>query len=288
MCPGRGQFVRQDNDNKMSDASGRTGPLTDIRLVELGQLIAGPFCGQLMADMGADVIKVEPPGQGDPMRACALPGALDGLRKYSQADFLRNHLDLQLLLDPMDDLGVTLTSAFSLTDYDDSVQGVTDDDRFDVGIEATYQLHERVGMSAHYTYDYLKLFQKQGGGTWDSETRDTAHNAGLAFDVIILRELLDGEISYFIQSAEAKTSGGGTAVDFPDIEDMLQAFTFALSVHPLEFLTIRGVYRWEKYDRENFHEDFPQFTNSTGDIYLQNAVGDYLAHIFSVSAIFEF
>jgi len=52
----------------MSDASERKGPLTDIRLVELGQLIAGPFCGQLMADMGADVIKVEPPGQGDPMR----------------------------------------------------------------------------------------------------------------------------------------------------------------------------------------------------------------------------
>ncbi len=68
MCRGRGRFVRQDNDNKMSDASGRKGPLTDIRLVELGQLIAGPFCGQLMADMGADVIKVEPPGQGDPMR----------------------------------------------------------------------------------------------------------------------------------------------------------------------------------------------------------------------------
>jgi crotonobetainyl-CoA:carnitine CoA-transferase CaiB-like acyl-CoA transferase len=44
------------------------GPLTDIRLIELGQLIAGPFCGQLMADMGADVIKVEAPGKGDPMR----------------------------------------------------------------------------------------------------------------------------------------------------------------------------------------------------------------------------
>jgi formyl-CoA transferase len=44
------------------------GPLTDIRVIELGQLIAGPFCGQLMADMGADVIKVEPPGKGDPMR----------------------------------------------------------------------------------------------------------------------------------------------------------------------------------------------------------------------------
>ena len=45
-----------------------TGPLTDLRVIELGQLIAGPFCGQLLGDMGAEVIKVEPPGVGDAMR----------------------------------------------------------------------------------------------------------------------------------------------------------------------------------------------------------------------------
>lgn len=50
------------------DTASRKGPLTDIRVIEMGQLIAGPFCGQLFADMGADVIKVEPPGTGDPMR----------------------------------------------------------------------------------------------------------------------------------------------------------------------------------------------------------------------------
>jgi crotonobetainyl-CoA:carnitine CoA-transferase CaiB-like acyl-CoA transferase len=44
------------------------GALNDIRVVEMGQLLAGPFCGQLLGDMGADVIKVEPPGEGDPMR----------------------------------------------------------------------------------------------------------------------------------------------------------------------------------------------------------------------------
>ena len=52
----------------------RTGPLTDLRVIELGQLIAGPFSGQLLADMGADVIKVEPPGRGDPMRVWGREG----------------------------------------------------------------------------------------------------------------------------------------------------------------------------------------------------------------------
>jgi formyl-CoA transferase len=44
------------------------GALAGIRVVEIGQLIAGPFCGQLLGDMGAEVIKIEPPGEGDPMR----------------------------------------------------------------------------------------------------------------------------------------------------------------------------------------------------------------------------
>jgi crotonobetainyl-CoA:carnitine CoA-transferase CaiB-like acyl-CoA transferase len=49
------------------------GALKDLRVVEMGQLLAGPFCGQLLGDMGAEVIKIEPPGAsgeqgGDPMR----------------------------------------------------------------------------------------------------------------------------------------------------------------------------------------------------------------------------
>lgn len=44
------------------------GPLAGIRVLELGSLIAGPFAGRLLADLGADVIKVEAPDRPDPMR----------------------------------------------------------------------------------------------------------------------------------------------------------------------------------------------------------------------------
>lgn len=50
----------------MSDTT--HGPLHGIRVIEMGTLIAGPFCGQLLGDFGAEVIKIEDPASGDPMR----------------------------------------------------------------------------------------------------------------------------------------------------------------------------------------------------------------------------
>ncbi|WP_199913235.1 CoA transferase, partial [Escherichia coli] len=44
------------------------GPLDGIRVLELGQLIAAPFATKILAEFGAEVIKVESPGDGDPLR----------------------------------------------------------------------------------------------------------------------------------------------------------------------------------------------------------------------------
>jgi formyl-CoA transferase len=51
-----------------SASSPTGGPLAGLTVIEMGTLIAGPFCGQILGDFGATVIKLEDPGKGDPMR----------------------------------------------------------------------------------------------------------------------------------------------------------------------------------------------------------------------------
>ncbi len=50
------------------DKPATPGPLSGLKVVEMGTLIAGPFCGRLLAEFGAEVIKIETPGEGDPLR----------------------------------------------------------------------------------------------------------------------------------------------------------------------------------------------------------------------------
>ena len=63
------------------------GPLEGIRILELGSFIAGPFAGQLLGDLGAEIIKVESPGEGDPMRRW---GAMVGDRSVWWSALARN------------------------------------------------------------------------------------------------------------------------------------------------------------------------------------------------------
>ena len=74
------------------------GPLNGVRVIEMGSLIAGPYAGALLAQFGAEVIKIEPPGIGDPLRKWRKMDGDTSLWWYSQS---RNKKSLTLnLKDP--------------------------------------------------------------------------------------------------------------------------------------------------------------------------------------------
>ena len=79
---------------RMEDKQSASGPLAGLRVIEMGQLIAGPFAARTLADFGAEVIKIEPPSGGDPLRKWRLLDA-DGTSVWWQAQS-RNKRSLAL------------------------------------------------------------------------------------------------------------------------------------------------------------------------------------------------
>src|ERR1700760_4064240 len=90
----------------------RQGPLADVRVLDLSRILAGPFATQILADLGADVIKVERPGGGDETRRWGPPFAPSGDAAYffacnrgrrSITADLRSHEGRAMLLELVDD-----------------------------------------------------------------------------------------------------------------------------------------------------------------------------------------
>jgi len=90
----------------MSDAGAdRSGPLADLRVIDLATVIAGPGCARYLADFGADVIKVEKPPSGDSVRAMGWTDPTDGRSMWWKV-VGRNKRTITLDLKDADDLDV--------------------------------------------------------------------------------------------------------------------------------------------------------------------------------------
>lgn len=69
--------AQPERSQNLSSNHGMAGALDGLRVLDMSRVLAGPICGQILSDLGAEVIKVEKPGKGDDSRAWGPPYALD-------------------------------------------------------------------------------------------------------------------------------------------------------------------------------------------------------------------
>src|SRR5260221_5924450 len=87
------------------------GPLAGVRVLEFGQIAAGPFAGSLLADLGADVVKVENPAGGDGMRGWPPLSSIDGGPAFSENFASVNRNNRSIAVDLKDAASLTQSEA---------------------------------------------------------------------------------------------------------------------------------------------------------------------------------
>lgn len=226
------------------------------------------------------------------------------LRKFDEADRVRHQGDVLAQVSPREDVTLSVTGGYGLTNYDESTFGLTDDERWSVGGDVGYRPLDWLALSAWYTFEDIQFRQESrrrpfgsvGPGDpandWSSTSEDEVHTAGAGADLVLVPERLDASFSYVLEVAKAKTRAAGgstsTAVDFPDIKDTLQTFIAALRYHLVKNMTVKAEYRFEHFNLANFKTDNLQPFMTGSDIFLGDRVDDYVAHVLALSLIYRF
>ena len=131
-----------------TEYSNDTGPLSGVRVLDLTQVLAGPYCSLLLADMGADVIKIERPPDGDPVRA--LPPLVEGQSTYFMS-VNRNKRSVVIDLAQKDGLHVF----YNLLGNVDVVL-----DNFRPGVTERLGIDYTIGFKLRYDDDSFLAFQE--------------------------------------------------------------------------------------------------------------------------------
>ena len=190
-------------------AAGPTGPLTDVRVVDLTQALAGPYCTMILADMGADVIKVESPS-GDLPRF-AHPFHEDDTDKFFGGYFAsinRNKRGIVLDLKQPDDVETLMEL---LADADVIVEN------FKAGVM------DRLGLSWEVLHErFPKLIYATIRGFGDPRTGESPHVDWPAFDIVA--QAMGGIVSCTGPDETQRVSTG------PSVGDLYPATMCAIGI----------------------------------------------------------
>ncbi len=194
-------------------AEGRRGPLSDVRIVDLTQALAGPYCTMLLADMGADVIKVEPPA-GDGVRLIGPHTEVDDDHHFGgyYASGNRNKRSITLDLKHGPDIDVFLR----LVDTADVVV-----ENFRAGVMESLGLEYEVLRERN-----PKLVYGAIRGFGDPRSGETLYSYWPAYDVVA--QSMGGLISHTGTKAGELVSSGPSVGDLYPATMMVGGITAAL------------------------------------------------------------
>ena len=158
----------------------------------------------------------------------AATGQLAQLRKFDEADRIRNEVKLLTQLMPREDLDLSFSGGYAYLDYPNSAYGTKDDERWNLGTEIGYQPLEWLSISAWYSFEHISLSQKSrwrpattvAGVTvvtdspennWWSESTDIYNTFGVNLDFVLVPDKLDLGFSYTFERGDGETKANGAA-----------------------------------------------------------------------------
>ena len=210
------------------------------------------------------------------------------LRKYDQADFIRNRIQLLVSLYPLEALTVSGSYTYGQDDFDDSPYGLQDDRHHIYSLDADYAVTDRLSCNAFYSYEKYRNQQQarqwfptaddpfgSESGDWSAENTDEVNTigGGIRFQLIPKRLDLDVRYSYSKATGDIEfASPLGGAEDpnpyvpaaFPEVDDTkFHTLNAKLKYAFGKGFSVTLGYLWEKFDYDDFNTQ--GFTNVPAD-----------------------
>ncbi|MBW2282895.1 MAG: MtrB/PioB family outer membrane beta-barrel protein, partial [Deltaproteobacteria bacterium] len=207
--------------------------------------------------------------------------------QFDQTDRTSNQIDLLATLMPRDEVSLTLNAGWTDRSYSDKRIGLDRETGWSAGGEATYQLTERVGFSAYYTFERVRY--TQDGDGWRGRSTDVSNDVGTTMHLAIVEDVAL-RVGYQYHWGKAETEASPSQPDYPSIKDNLQVFSAVFDQRLRDNLRVEYGYRFERFNGTNFKFDDVSVIppDGTNNVMLRNRVDDYKAHVFLSRLVLEF
>lgn len=231
-----------------------------------------------------------------------------GLRKFDEANRIRNLADMLVQVTPLDTLSFAGTFRYLNDDFNDSDFGLKRQHEYSFGFDANYTPLKWMTLYGFYVHDFGKFkmsnISKTGGldfnpaNAWDSSVDDRTQSVGAGLNAVLIPNRLTLNLGYNFTRAigkiltanpnpiEADFRTGAQAFPFPDTRSQLHSISTILSYKFNQHVTIGGRYAFERYRLDDFQWDILQpyiFPNTADNaarfLLLDSRYSNYDVHV---------